>query len=158
MAEANYISREGADVLQAELDHLFRVERPRVVNNVAAAAAEGDRSENAEYIYGKKRLRQIDKRIGFLSRRIDKIEVVPPPKQFDKIVILSWIVVETPDGDERTFRLVGQDETDAKIGLISWRSPVGRALLGKREGDTVNVQTPGGHAEYEIVGIHAERP
>ncbi|MCA9557787.1 MAG: transcription elongation factor GreB [Myxococcales bacterium] len=158
MKRKDYISRAGYAKLSGELDTLLRVERPKVVNNVAAAAAEGDRSENAEYIYGKKRLRQIDKRIEFLTNRLDALEVVPDPTTDAKVVFLSYVDVEDPEGKVRTFRIVGADETDAQSGFISWKSPVGRALLGKQLDDEVVVETPGGEREYVVVGIHTQRP
>lgn len=158
MKRKDYISRAGHAKLAGELDTLLRVERPKVVNNVAAAAAEGDRSENAEYIYGKKRLRQIDKRIEFLTHRLDDLEVVPDPTSTAKVVFLSYVQVEDEQGAVRTFRIVGADETDAQLGYISWKSPVGRALLGKQIDDEVPVDTPGGQREYIVVGIHTERP
>ncbi len=158
MSDKRFISPQGAAALRAEADQLFRVERPRVVNQVAAAAAEGDRSENAEYIYGKKRLREIDKRLGFLGKVLDEMVVVPPPTTRDKVVFLSWVVIEDDDGQRKTVRIVGQDETDARGGCISWRSPVGRALLNKRLDDVVSVETPGGLAEYTVIGIHTARP
>ncbi len=158
MTDKRFISPQGAAALRAEADQLFRIERPRVVNQVAAAAAEGDRSENAEYIYGKKRLREIDKRLGFLGKVLDEMVVVAPPTTRDKVVFLSWVVIEDEDGERKTVRIVGQDETDARAGHISWRSPVGRALLNKRVDDAVSVETPGGLAEYTIAEIHTTRP
>ena len=158
MSDKHYISMQGYQRLGDEMDHLLTVERPRVVNNVAAAAAEGDRSENAEYIYGKKRLRQIDKRIEFLTRRLDVLEVVPQTKDTQKVRFLAWIEVEDAEGETRIFRIVGADETDAKAGWISWKSPVGRALLGKALDDEVTVMTPGGTVEYTIVEIHVADP
>ena len=155
---AHYISLDGYRVLDAELTRLLTVERPRVVDNVAAAAAEGDRSENAEYIYGKKRLREIDKRIEFLTRRLDDITVVERAATDDRVVFLSWVTVEDSKGDEHLYRLVGADETSAERGLISFRSPVGRALLGKRLDDEVSIRTPGGIRELVIVGISIQQP
>lgn len=158
MSTRQYISVEGFRKLAAELDELLTVERPRVVNNVAAAAAEGDRSENAEYIYGKKRLRQIDKRVEFLTRHLERLEAVEPPKDLSKVRFLSWVCVEDADtGDPRTFRIVGADETDARNGWISWKSPVGRALLGRSVDDDVRVETPGGPREYIVLDIAARK-
>ena len=153
MTERHYISEAGYRMLASEVEQLLTVERPRVVNQVAAAAAEGDRSENAEYIYGKKRLREIDKRVEFISKRMDILEVVPQPTSCDKARLLSWIRVELDTGDERTFRVVGADETDAKKDWISWKSPVGRALLGKSVDDEVMIRTPGGQVGYHIIEI-----
>ena len=149
----DYISAEGYQALQDEREHLYRVERPKVVANVSAAAAEGDRSENAEYIYGKKRLREIDRRIEHLTRRIDSVEVVPQPKETTHVRFLSVVTVSDDDGEERTFRIVGADETDTQKGWISWKSPVGRALIGKRVDDSVTVVTPAKTVEFVIEEI-----
>ena len=149
----DYISESGYRSLQTELDHLLRTVRPQVVANVAAAAAEGDRSENAEYIYGKKRLREIDRRVEFLTKRIDRVEVVAPPKDTEHIRFLSTVTVSDEAGEERVFRIVGADETDTKRGWISWKSPVGRALIGCRLDDTVRINTPSGTVEYIVEAI-----
>ena len=154
----DYISRPGYLALGAELDQLLTKERPRVVNNVAAAAAEGDRSENAEYIYGKKRLREIDKRIEFLTKRLDALELVDPSPDTSRVRFLHWVQTEDADGNLRAFRIVGSDETDAQGGAISYKSPVARALMGKQVDDEVEVTTPGGERAYTILGIHLERP
>ena len=158
MADRHYISRQGYEALTAEAETLLTVERPRVVNQVAAAAAEGDRSENAEYIYGKKRLREIDRRVEFLTKRLDALEVTPQPTNTDRVRLLSWVELEDEAGENQVYRLVGADETDARSGWISWRSPVGRALLGKAVDDDVTVNTPGGVAEYVVLGIYNESP
>ena len=158
MNQKHYISVQGYQRLANELEQFLRVERPRVVNNVAAAAAEGDRSENAEYIYGKKRLREIDKRIEFLTRRLDILDVVEASKDVSKVRFLSWVNVENDDGEERVFRIVGADETDAKLGWISWQAPVGRALLGKEIDDEVAIETPRGTVLYTVLGILREDP
>ena len=158
MSEKHYISEGGFARLEEELNHLFTVERPRVVNNVADAAAEGDRSENAEYIYGKKRLREIDRRIQFLTKRLDVLEVVPQPSTSDRVRLLSWITVEDGEGEERIYRVVGADETDARAGWISWKSPVGRALLGKQLDDEVSIETPGGLVELTVSEIKNQSP
>lgn len=158
MSRKQYISIEGFRKLADELNHLLTVERPQVVNTVAAAAAEGDRSENAEYIYGKKRLGQIDRRMGWLRDHLETLEVVEPPKAIDKVRFLSWVLVEDAEsGETRAFRIVGADETDAKAGWISWKSPVGRALIGKAVDDEVAVDTPGGQREYVVVAIAARK-
>ena len=136
---AEYISTAGRARLADELHRLLSVERPQVVNTVAAAAAEGDRSENAEYIYGKKRLRQIDRRIEFLSKRLDQLQAVERASTDDRVVFLSWVEVEDEGGQTHWYRIVGADETDAKLGWISFKSPVGKALLGRRRDDTVFV-------------------
>jgi transcription elongation factor GreB len=158
VADKNYISAPGAARLRAEFDHLVTTERPRVVNQVAAAAAEGDRSENAEYIYGKKRLREIDRRLQWLDKTLDALEVVPTPTSAEVVVFLSWVRIEDERGREQVLRIVGQEETDAKRGHISWRSPVGRALLKRRVDDTVRVETPGGVVEWTLTEIAVERP
>lgn len=153
-----YISTEGRQRLIDELTHLMRVERPGVVNNVAAAAAEGDRSENAEYIYGKKRLRQIDKRVEFLTKRLDKLTPLARAQSAARVVFLSYVEVEDQDGDVQWFRVVGADETDAKLGHISFKSPVARALLGREVDDDVVVRTPGGERNYTILSIRVDAP
>ena len=150
---SDYISADGYAALQDERAHLFRVERPKVVANVSAAAAEGDRSENAEYIYGKKRLREIDRRLEYLTRRIDAVEVVPLPTDASVVRFLSIVTVSDDDGESRTFRIVGADETDTQKGWISWKSPVGRALIGKRLDDSVTVVTPAKTVEYVVEEI-----
>jgi transcription elongation factor GreB len=156
---SNYISRQGQQRLTDELRQLFEVERPKVVNNVADAAAEGDRSENAEYIYGKKRLREIDRRLEFLNKRLRLVEIIAPPKSVDRVVFLSWVHVQNGEtGDERHYRIVGADETDAKQGDISVNSPVGQALLGKQTDDEVSVTTPGGTVDLLVLGVSVERP
>ncbi|MBJ22999.1 MAG: transcription elongation factor GreB [bacterium] len=153
--QSNYITRAGFEKLQAELEWLWKVERPRVTEAVSVAAALGDRSENADYIYGKKRLREIDRRIRFLSRRIDELNVVDhgPRKEADRVYFGAWVSVEGEDGESQRFRLVGPDEFDASGGRISVDSPVGRALMGQRLGDEVVVRRPKGDTLYEILAI-----
>lgn len=153
-----YISTLGRQRLIDELTHLMRVERPGVVSNVSAAAAEGDRSENAEYIYGKKRLRQIDGRIEYLSKRLDKLTPLAKAQSDARVVFLSYVEVEDQDGDVHWFRIVGADETDAKLGHISFKSPVARSLLGREIDDEVNVKTPGGERNYTVLRIRVEAP
>ncbi len=155
-ARPEYISLEGWTRLNDELDQLHRVERPTVVNNVAAAAAEGDRSENAEYIYGKKRLREIDKRIEFLRKRVEGLTPVKAASTAERVVFLSYVRVEDAEGELHEYRIVGADETDARTGAISVKSPVGRALVGKRLDDEVFVRTPGGLKELTIIDIGVE--
>jgi transcription elongation factor GreB len=150
----HYITPEGAKRLRAELDQLWTVERPRVTQEVADAAAQGDRSENAEYIYGKRRLREIDRRVRFLSKRLDEITIVDePPSDAGRVFFGAWVTVEGDDGEEHCYRIVGADESDLERGCISIDSPVARALLGKREGDDVLVRVPRGDVTYTIVGI-----
>ncbi len=153
-----YISTPGRKRLSDELHHLLTVERPKVVNNVAAAAAEGDRSENAEYIYGKKRLRQIDRRIEWLSKRLDQLQPVDRASTAERVVFLSYLEVEDADGETQWFRIVGADESDAKLGWISYNSPVGQALMGRRRDDTVRVPTPGGVKQFTVIEISVEPP
>lgn len=152
-----YITAEGAKKLRAELDELWLVERPRVTQQVADAAALGDRSENAEYIYGKRRLREIDRRVRFLSKRLEEIRVVnEPPSDPKRVFFGAWITLEDEDGTEKTYRIVGADESDMQRGYISMDSPVARALLGKREGAEVTVRVPKGDVEYTIVAVRYE--
>src|SRR5512140_2645588 len=144
---SNYITIEGAKKLRAELDQLLTVERPRVTQAVSEAAAQGDRSENAEYIYGKKRLREIDRRLEFLSKRLDQLTVVSdPPPANDKVFFGAWVRLADEDDAEVEYRIVGPDETDTKNRWISMDSPLGRALLRKEIGDEVTVQRPKGEA------------
>ena len=153
-AKSAYITPEGQRRLQDELDKLWHGERPRVTAEVAAAAALGDRSENAEYIYGKKRLREIDRRIEWLSRRLDTIKVVVPAKEQEgRVFFGAWVTLEDEDGEEATYRIVGTDEIDLDRGWISVDSPIARALLGKRADQEVTVQRPKGPKEYTIVAI-----
>jgi transcription elongation factor GreB len=156
---SKYITPEGAKRLRAELDHLWTVERPRVTQEVADAAAQGDRSENAEYIYGKRRLREIDRRVRFLSKRLDEITVVSePPSDPDRVFFGAYVTVEDEDGAEKTYRIVGADESDLEQGFISIDSPVARALLGRRRGDEVTARVPRGEVTYTIVAVSYGRP
>jgi transcription elongation factor GreB len=151
---SKYITVEGAKRLRDELEQLWTVERPRVTQEVADAAAQGDRSENAEYIYGKRRLREIDRRVRFLGKRLEELVVVAePPTQRDRVFFGAWVALEDEDGKEVEWRIVGPDESDVKTGAISIDSPVARALMGKREGDEVTVRVPRGDVVYTIVGI-----
>jgi len=153
----NYITPAGYARLEAELQHLLKVERPEVVKVVSWAAALGDRSENADYIYGKKRLREIDKRLRFLTKRLGFAQIVDPTQQpHDKIYFGATVVVADRDGQEHTYTIVGLDELDPARGRISWRSPLAVALLGKEEGETVNVRTPGGVQELDILEVRYE--
>jgi len=149
-----FITPEGAARLHAEYRRLRSVERPRVTREVAAAAAQGDRSENAEYIYGKKRLREIDARLEFLTRRLDALQVVTPSDPGDGVVRFGACVeLLGSDGAEVVYQIVGPDEFDVSAGRISMDSPVGRALLGSREGDTVRVARPSGPISFEILTV-----
>jgi len=156
---SSYITREGFDALQAELDRLWRVERPRVTREVQVAAAHGDRSENAEYIYGKKRLREIDRRVRFLRKRVEELTVVEsaPPRR-DRVYFGAWVTLEDEQGERRVYRVVGPDEFDGARGLVSMDSPIGRALLGRGVGDEVFVARPRGDVRFEIVAIDYSKP
>lgn len=149
-----YITPEGRRRLEAELDALWRVERPRVTREVAAAAAQGDRSENAEYIYGKKRLREIDRRVHFLRKRLDELQVVAPSaEQEGKVFFGAFVTIESEEGEEIEYRIVGPDESDATAGHISIDSPVARALLRKEEGDEVVVVRPAGSVRFTVLRV-----
>jgi transcription elongation factor GreB len=154
VARSRHITPAGAKKLRAELDQLWTIERPRVTQEVADAAAQGDRSENAEYIYGKRRLREIDRRVRFLSKRLDEITVVnEPPSDPGRAFFGAYITLEDEDGKRHRYRVVGGDESDVDKGWISIDSPVARACLGKREDDVVTVRAPRGEIEYTIVDV-----
>lgn len=151
----NYMTPPGFAKLRDELQHLTRVERPKVVEVVSWAAGNGDRSENGDYIYGKKRLREIDRRIRFLSKRLEIAQVVDPAQQKnrDQVFFGATVTYATDDGTERTVTIVGVDEADLERGQISWISPVARALLKARVGDVVQLRTPAGLQSLEVVEI-----
>ena len=150
----HYITKQGADKLRAEYDHLFRVERPKIVETVAWAAGNGDRSENGDYIYGKQKLREIDRRLHFLKKRLEDVEVVDVAQvRTEKVVFGATVVVENEDGLLKTYRIVGQDEMDTAKGWISWRSPMAKALLGKQVDDEAVVHLPAGEAYFVIQSI-----
>jgi transcription elongation factor GreB len=156
-----FITPEGHAKLRAEVEQLWRQERPRVTAEVEAAAALGDRSENAEYIYGKKRLREIDRRLAFLSGRLDKVQVMQPPRAGTAATVGfgAWVTVEAEDGTRTSYRIVGPDEPDPDKGLISVDSPVGRALMGKKVDDEVEVRRPRGDAYFTIMAVsYGPRP
>ncbi len=153
-APSKYITPQGERRLRAELDELWRGERPRVTAAVAAAAAQGDRSENAEYTYGKRRLREIDRRVRHLRRRLEGMVVVEqPPGDPSRVFFGAWVVLEAEDGARTRYRIVGPDEFDMAPGYISMDSPLGRALLSRRLDDQVAVAAPGGARVYVIVAI-----
>ena len=157
----NYVTPGGFQRLKAELDSLVDKERPAMVATVAWAASNGDRSENGDYIYGKKRLREIDRRIRFLVRRLDRAEVVDPRARrdaddADRVFFGATVIVRDRAGVERTVSIVGVDEIDTRRGYISWMSPMARALIKAREGDTVPLRTPGGDEELEIREVRYE--
>lgn len=152
--KSDYITREGWLALDRELKYLWREERPKVTQSVSDAAALGDRSENAEYIYGKRRLREIDRRVRFLSKRLEILKIVDPsPAQEGKVFFGAWVTVEDQDENINTFRIVGADEFDPAKKWISINSPVARALIGKQVDDEVAIQTPKGIVEYVILTI-----
>ena len=144
--------------MRKELDHLWTVERPKVCQGVAEAAAEGDRSENAEYIYGKKKLREIDRKVRYLSKRLEELKVVTGAgeRKNNKVYFGAWVKVENEDGEERTFRIVGPDETDLHPHGISIDSPVARALMRKEIDDEVIVKRPRGDIVYTILEVAYE--
>lgn len=149
-----YITAEGAQRLNAELQQLWRKERPEVVRALSAAAAEGDRSENAEYIYRKKQLGHIDRRIRYLSKRLDVAKVVDRlPQDQSRVRFGAWVSLADTSGEAVEYRIVGADETDAKLGWISIDSPMARALLGKLVGDSFQLPTPEGERFFELTGI-----
>ena len=152
-----YLTPDGARKLQEELRRILHVDRPKVVQEVADAAAQGDRSENAEYIYGKKRLREIDRRIRFLTKRLDAAVVVPPGEgPRDVVRFGASVELLDSDGQRRSYRLVGPDEADPARGRLNYQSPVGSALLKKKVGDVVTVRRPAGEIEMEIVRVSYE--
>lgn len=152
--QSGYITPEGAARLRAELEELWTVERPRVTREVADAAAQGDRSENAEYIYGKRRLREIDRRLRFLAKRLDQVKVVAPRARADgRAYFGAWVTVEDEDGEEVEYRLVGPDEADVRTRQVSIDAPMGKALLGRAEGDEVAVVRPKGRAVFTVVAV-----
>ena len=154
-----HITAEGAARLRAELQQLWKVERPQVTNAVHEAAKNGDRSENGDYIYGKRRLREIDRRVRFLSKRLEQLRVVEElPKDRESVFFGAWVTLEDEAGKEFCYRIVGQDEFDVGKGWISMNSPMARALLGKRLDDEVRVQTPAGGRELLIARIAYEAP
>ncbi|HUR42020.1 MAG TPA: transcription elongation factor GreB [Verrucomicrobiae bacterium] len=149
-----YITREGYDKLKDEYHQLYNVRRPEVVRALSAAAAEGDRSENAEYIYRKKELREIDRRVRYLQKRIPDLKVVDStPSDAKRVFFGAWVEIADDKGDTRTYRIVGPDETDASQGNISVDSPLARALLKRESGEVVEARLPGGDAEIEILSV-----
>ncbi|WP_374326796.1 transcription elongation factor GreB [Azonexus sp.] len=151
----NYITPAGHARLKSELEHLVKRERPHVVEIVAWAASNGDRSENGDYIYGKRRLREIDRRIRFLTKRLDIAEIVDPLRQGDndQVFFGATVTVADAQGAENTYTIVGIDEADASLGRISWISPLARALIKAREGDSIRFQSPVGIREIDIVEV-----
>ena len=149
-----YITPQGARNLRDEANNLWRVTRPEVTRQVSAAAALGDRSENADYIYGKKRLREIDKRIRYLTKRLDNLEIVDRvPDHQDTVYFGAWVRLENEHGEISELRIVGADELDTKLGWISLNSPMAKSLIGKKKASTALVTLPNGNAELFIVDI-----
>ena len=159
--EKNYITPQGHARIEAEFQQLLKVERPEVVRVVSWAAGNGDRSENGDYIYGKKRLRQIDSRLRFLMQRMDLAVIVDPATQIglEKVFFGAWVTLfSLKDDAEHTYRIVGTDELEPSLGYISWVSPLARAMLGKQIGDVIKVVTPAGDEQYEIIAIQYQQP
>ncbi len=159
--EKNYITPEGYAALKDEFEHLYKVERPQVVKTVSWAASNGDRSENGDYIYGKRRLRQIDSRCRHLMRRMDFAEIVDSTQQkhLEKVFFGAWVTIyNLEDESESTYRIVGKDELAPSKGYISWIAPLAKSMMGKTIGDTVVVITPNTNEEYEIIDIQYEAP
>lgn len=157
MRGPNLITPRGIEGIQNELDWLRTVERPRIVAEVSYAASLGDRSENAEYIYGKKRLREIDARIGRIIDALNRIEIVDPATQRGPMVRFgATVVVEDEQGRQRTWRIYGAQEVDVDAGILSHHSPLARAVMGREEGEVVTFESPGGPRELEIVAVRYE--
>jgi transcription elongation factor GreB len=154
MSQLNYITPTGLQKLKDELQYLMKEDRPQVVKTVAWAASNGDRSENADYIYGKKRLREIDRRMAWLTKRIEAAEVVDPKTlNNDKVVFGATVTIEDEEGVQKTYQIVGEDEIDTGSGKISWKSPIAKALLNKKQGDEVKIRRPKGDNWVEIVKL-----
>jgi len=150
----NYITPAGYARLEAELRHLVEVERPEVVRTVTWAASNGDRSENGDYLYGKKRLREIDRRVRFLIKRLESAEVVDNAgRDGEQVFFGARVRMRCADGGERSVTIVGADEVDPARGRISWQSPIAKALLKARDGDVVRLETPGGAEQLEILDV-----
>jgi len=159
--EKNYITPQGHAAIEAEFHELLKVERPALVKVVSWAAGNGDRSENGDYIYGKRRLRQIDSRLRFLMQRMDAAVIVDPATQqgLEKVFFGAWVTLYSLKNDtEHTYRIVGKDELAPSMGYISWVSPLVRAMLGKQVGDVVKVIAPAGDEQYEIIDVQYQAP
>jgi transcription elongation factor GreB len=154
----NYITPAGFAALREEYDRLLGTERPAIVEVVSWAASNGDRSENGDYLYGRKRMREIDRRLGWLAKRMKAAKVVDPAVQPDKSRVFFGATVDIADEDDRrrTLTIVGNDEADAGAGRIGWDSPLARALRGAATGDLRRAQLPGGEVEYEVMAIRYE--
>lgn len=150
----NPLTKEGHAKLASEHEYLTKHERPKIVEGIATAAAEGDRSENAEYIYGKKRLRELDKRIRYLNKILKDAQIIDPTQlSGDKVCFGSTVVVEDENGEQKSWTLVGEGESDHHSGKISWNSPVAKAIFGKRVGDMVTAHRPIGPIDLEIIDL-----
>jgi transcription elongation factor GreB len=155
---STYITPEGEKALREEQHQLWKVERPIVTNAVHEAAKNGDRSENGDYIYGKRRLREIDSRVRFLNKRLDELQVVDrAPDNRDKIYFGGWVTLEDEDGEEIRWRIVGPDEFDLGAGKLSMDSPLARAIIGKGLDDEITVQSPSGEKTYYVTDISYEK-
>lgn len=155
--EPNYITKVGLEMLLKELEWLQKDERPKITREVAYAASLGDRSDNAEYRFGKARLRSIDSRMRWLMAKLGNIiEVDPGTLHGDRVLFGATVVIEDEDGDEQTWKIYGEDEVDIPRGILSWKSPIARAMIGKQEGDAVTFKAPSGPREIEIVEIRYE--
>ncbi|MBZ6381420.1 transcription elongation factor GreB [Sphingomonas sanguinis] len=155
MDRPNYITPAGYAALRQEYEALFAVERPKLVDTIAWAAGNGDRSENGDYIYGRKRLREIDRRLGWLSKRMKAAKVIDPARQEDrsKVWFGATVTIADEDDNERVLTLVGDDEADAGQGRVGWNAPLVRALRGAAVGDLRRVTLPAGEREYEVTAI-----
>ena len=152
---SNYITRSGADRLQAELKHLWKVERPKVTEAVHQAALNGDRSENGDYIYGKRRLAEIDRRVRYLTKRLDELKIIDEiPRDQTKVYFAAHVTLEADDGKQLVYQIVGPDEFDLKQNKLSMDSPLARTLLGKNLDDEIEWTTAQGTGYYTIVAIH----
>lgn len=152
----NYITPDGLQRLREEYQKLFHKDRPETVKAVAWAASLGDRSENADYIYNKKKLREIDRRLEFLIKRIDAAQIVDPKENKgdkEKIVFGATVTIANEDGSEKTYKIAGEDEINTSAGIISWKSPIAKALIGKKLGDEVTIKKPSGETTVEVVSV-----
>jgi len=155
LRSSKFITSDGERRLRRQLARLWNEERPQLLESIAAAAAEGDRSENAEYIYGRRRLREIDRKIKYLSERLDQLQIVEidETRTPEQVVFGAWVEIEDEEGEVKKIRIVGPDEFDASRNFISMDSPIGRALMKKRVDDSVLVKLPKGEVEYTILSI-----
>lgn len=156
----NYMTRAGYDAMHAELMELIDTERPRIVDIVHWAASNGDRSENGDYLYGKKRLREIDRRIRFLTKRLEIAEIVDPSVHYgkDQVFFGATVTYLEASGTERTVTIMGMDEAQSQLGQVSWISPIARALIKSQVGDSVKLLTPNGMQEVEVIEVHYPTP